>query len=197
MPRWLTRSLSERLERQKLPYYQIVNGPEPLDQRVSSEPHIVLQRDQGIGDTYGPPKGRGLPEAPNLMLRTVGMELLVFARSTERSGSSVDHEDQADDIVRQLLVALYHVFQQYEGPRWRPGPGRFLRKEEIDERRLQQWPGRIYRLPFSYDEAVRDEDYKGAGADTIEGGDFDVQTDTETLGAGGAELPSANTELPS
>jgi hypothetical protein len=124
------------------------------------------------------------------------MELLVFARSTARSGQTVDHEDQADAIVEQLLVALYHVFQQFDGPRWRPSPGRFLTKQEIEERRLQQWTGRIYRLPFAFDTTVKDENYKGVGLDTVAGGDFDIETDTETLGQGGTELPGASTELP-
>ena len=196
MPRWLTTALSDRLKVQKLPYYSVVDGPEPLDQRPGAEPHIVLQRDQGVGDTTGFPRGRGKSDARNLWLRTIGMELLVFARSTERSGQTVDHEDQADDIVAQLLAALYHVFQAYDGPRWRPGQGRFLTKEEIDERHLQTWTGRIYRLPFSFDTTIKDENFKGTGLATIDGGDIDYETETETTGAGGTELPSASTELP-
>lgn len=195
MPRWLTRALSTQLEEQKLPYYRIVDGPEPMDQRVTTSPHIVLQRDQATGDTIGPPKGRGKVDARNLFLETVGMELLIYARSPEKGATSVDHEDQADAIRRQLLVGLYHVFQSYDGPRWRLGVGRFLAKQEIEELRLQQWTGRIYRLPFSYDEAVKDTDYKGAGADTVEGGDFTFETETETEGAGGTELPCASTEV--
>jgi hypothetical protein len=196
MPRWLTRDLSARLKVQKLPYYSIVDGPQALDQRPGAEPHIVLQRDQGTGDTTGPPRGRGLAEARNLMLLSIGMELLIFARSTARTNQTVDHEDQSDDIRKQVLVALYHVFQGYDGVRWRVGPGRFLTKQEIDERHLQSWPGRIYRLPFSFDDTVKDENYKGSGLDTIDGGAIDYETETETLGQGGTELPSASTELP-
>jgi hypothetical protein len=156
----------------------------------------VLGPDERGGDTFGPASGLGKEEARNVATITIAMELLIFARSPDRSGTVVDHDDQARDIARQLVVGVAHVLTGYGINRWRFQPGRFLGKDEIDERKLTQWPGRIYRLGLSWDEAVRDEDYKGAGADTVDGGDVLFETTTETEGAGGNELPSASTEVP-
>jgi hypothetical protein len=196
MPRWLSDAVRAQLRRQKVPYYNIVDGPEPLEQRPQTEPHIVLQSDERTGDGFGPPRGLGTAAARNLAIFTIGMELLIFARSTARGATAVDHDDQARCLAKQLIVALQRSFEGFGNQRWRATQLRFLSREEVDERRLTQWPGRVYRIAFTFDDTVKDQDYKGAGADTIDGGDIDYQTDFETQGQGGNELPEAHTEAP-
>lgn len=195
MPRWLLNGLKVKLEEQKVPW-DLHPGPRALEQRADTSPHMVLQSDERTGDGFGPAKARGTPAARNLMLMTPGMELLVFARSRESGAVALDHEEQARDIARQLIAALYSVFAGYGGQRWRLQPGRFLTAAELEERHLTQWAGRVYRLGFSWDEAVTSANYKGDGADTVEGGDFAFDTTYETEGTGGNELPSACTEVP-
>jgi hypothetical protein len=156
----------------------------------------VLQSDDRGGDGFGPPRGRGKAEAPNIALYTVGMELLIFARSKSRGAVAIDHDDQARCLAKQLIVALQRSFEGFNNQRWRATVLRFLTKEELEERRLTQWAGRVYRIAFSYDDTATARDYQGEGADTIDGGDFDYQTDYETQGQGGTELPSAGTEAP-
>lgn len=196
MPRYLSDALRRELKRQKVPYYNVVDGPEPLDQRPQTEPHIVLQSDERTGDGFGPPKGLGTAAARNVALYTIGMELLIFARATVRGATTVDHDDQARCLAKQLIVALQRSFESFNNQRWRATMLRFLTKEELEERRLTQWPGRVYRIAFSFDDTVKDQDYKGEGADTIDGGDIDYETEYETTGQGGNELPSAGTETP-
>ncbi len=194
MPRWLSNDLRKQLELQKVPYYDIVDGPEALESRPQTRPHIVLQSDEQTGDVFSNAQGLGEEAARNMAMITIGMEALVFGRATK--GGVVDHDEQCRCVARQLVVALAHVLQGYGIASLKLQPGRFLSREQLEERRLTQWPGRVYRLGFSWDEAVRDTDYKGDGADTVDGGDVTYETDYETEGAGGAELPSASTEVP-
>jgi hypothetical protein len=194
MPRWLSERLRAQLKAQKLPYFDLKDGPVPMESRPQAQPHIELKSDDRTGDTFGPAAGRGPAEAQNLMLTTTAMEALIFGRCPKPAGV-VDHDDQCRAIRDQLIVALAHIFDSYGIIRWRLQPGRFLTREEIDERRLQSWPGRIYRLAFSWDEGIQDRDFKGDGAHTVDGGDVTYETETETQGPGGSELPGASTEV--
>jgi hypothetical protein len=194
MPRWLTKGLRAQLKAQALPY-KLVDGPTPLESRPETRPHIELLSDSRTGDGFGPAVGLGTEAERNLMLITIGMEALIFGRAPKPAGV-VDHDDQCRSIAKQLIVAITHVIADLYGIlRWRLQPGRFLSREELEERRLTGWPGRVYRLGFSWDEAIRDTDYKGEGASTVDAADITYETETETEGAGGHELPGAHTEV--
>jgi hypothetical protein len=186
--------LRAQLKAQKLPYFDIRDGPVPMESRPAAQPHIELLSDSRTGDTFGPARGLGTESERNLHKITIGMEALIFGRAA-KPAAIVDHDDQCRAIATQLIVGLTHVLAGKGEVIWRLQPGRFLTREELDERRLTGWPGRVYQLGFSWDEAITDTDYKGIGAPTVDSDDVTYETETEVEGPGGSELPSANTEV--
>jgi len=196
MPTYLSAALRTQLVTQRVPY-ELVDGPERLNQGPSVEPHVTLQRDP-TGDTWKPAISRVGNNPSYLMTRVIGMQLLIYMQARKASPSTLDHDDQTDSVVKQLAVALYHVFGHGFGTRveWRFKPSRFLTVAEIDELNLTRWPGRIYLLPFDFDDAILDKDAEGDALPTFEFATGDVVTTITTSGSGSAGgLPSATTEL--
>jgi hypothetical protein len=204
MPGYLTAALREQLKRQKVPHdlveqHRLQPGPR-------SECLIVLERDEA-GDGWAPPASRMQREnATLLMQRMIGMQLTIYAQSTEPNATTTDHEDEADRIIDQLGRALYYVLKVVlpdtlgvasTAPRF--GQSRFLTKEQIGELKLMSWPGRIYLMPFQLDWGIYDTDWLGALPPSVTIGPDDVPIET-TYDFGdapgpGKELPGADTEI--
>jgi hypothetical protein len=204
MPGYLTAALRQQLKLQKVPYELV--DEQRLESGPRSECLIVLQRDPA-GDGWAPPSGRLQRENARLIMqRMIGMQLTIYAQSTDPNAATVDHEDEADRIVDQLGRALYTVLKVVlpdtlgvasTAPRM--GQSRFLTKEQIGELKLMTWPGRIYVMPFQLDWGVYDTDWTGAPPPSIVVGPDDVPiTTTYDFGDApgpGKELPGADTEI--
>ena len=195
MPTWLSNAMRQRLEEQKVPYYQLRNGPEKADSLPSAEPHIVLMRDDAAGDSFISPPGTSAVNPSTFKVQQMGMELLVFARGAVRGASTLDHEDQGDCVVKQVLRALYHILRRR---RWEIRRGAYLTKAQVEELDYVGWPGRIYQLLFAINVALDDVDYQGDALEEFPVGQGGVTfgLDTEVDGGqGGKELPKATTEV--
>ena len=204
MPSYLTAALRAQLKAQKVPHdlveqHRLQPGPR-------SECLIVLERDPA-GDGWAPPSSHLQREnSVLLMQRTIGMQLTIYAQSTQPNATTTDHEDEADRIVDQLGRALYQVLKvtlpttlgvASTAPRF--GQSRFLTKEQIGELKLMSWPGRIYLMPFQLDWGVYDTDWLGALPPSVTIGPDDVPIET-TFEIGeepgpGKDLAAADTEI--
>jgi hypothetical protein len=195
MPTWLSVAMRRQLEEQRVPFFQVRDGPERMDNLPTAEPHIVLQRDDDSGDSFIRPIGTS-PVNPSVFLtQQVGMKLLVFARGAVAGASTLDHEDQGDCVVQQLLRALYKLLRDR---RWEVRRAGYLSKAQVDELDFGGWPGRIYQLLFVLNVTLDDVDYLGAALEEFEMGPDGVPIETETEvdgGQGGRQLPRAGTEL--
>jgi hypothetical protein len=195
MPTWLSKAMRERLREQRVPFYQLRDGPERMENLPTAEPHIVLQRDDNSGDAFIRPPGTSAVNPGTFRVQQIGMELLVFARGPVSGASTLDHEDQGDAVVHQLMRALYRILTRN---RWDVRRAGYLTKAQVAELGYGGWPGRIYQLLFTVNVGLTDVDYKGAALEEFEMGPggvpFELDTDVEG-GQGGRELPRATTEV--
>lgn len=159
MPTYLSNALRAQLKVQKVPY-DLLDGPERLQSGPRVQTQIVLERDP-VGDGWGPPRARLRNEnAVLIMQRTIRMRFTVYAQSTHANAAALDHEDETDKLVEQLGLALYHVVKAQLKLELRFGQSAFLTKEQIEQLRMIDWPGRIYVMPFEFDVGIYNLDWK-------------------------------------
>lgn len=193
MPTWLSTALRNRLKEQRVPFYQLRDGPEQTTNLPTAEPHIVLQRDDNSGDAFIRPPGTSAVNPSAFRVLQIGLECLVFARGAVAGSSTLDHEDAGDAVVHQIMRALYHTLTRR---RWEVRRAGYLSKAQVAELGYGGWPGRIYQLLFTINVALEDTDYQGAALEEFvmgpDGVPFEIETEVEG-GQGGRELPRATT----
>lgn len=195
MPTWLHNRLRDRLKEQRVPYYQLRDGPERMTNLPGAESHIVLQRDDESGDVFIRPIGTSPVNPSVFRTQQIGMEALIFARAAKSGASAMDHEDEGDALVCQVTRALYHIFTDR---RWEVRRAGYLSKARVEELAFGDWPGRIYQLLFTFNATLADRDYLGNALEEFEMGPGGVPFETELEidgGQGGRELPRATTEV--
>ncbi len=140
------------------------------------------------GDSVGGARAIG-GNPKRRMTRTIGCELHVYASSTVSGATRRDHEDRAQSIVGQALLALDDVLRGGESDAdgeyvdgtaytWRPGAGAFERAQGIAS-------GAHYVLAFTVDETIRDAPFAGTPLEEFTMGAASIASATNVYGSTG------------
>ena len=186
----ITSELRTELQGRGVPY-QVVYGPERVDQSVLARSHVVVQRDRQLGDSVDPaPAKHHNPHA--IFVRWIGAMVTVYARSLESGATVAEHERIADMVADQIMLSLRVIVARRKSAMRFAGVPKLLSRDELEARELLTWPGVVYELRLAVGRGVRDAAYDGEGAvEKAAGADFGVSTTLDTSAS-----PGANTDLP-
>lgn len=160
----------------------------PIEPARVGELRDVFVVQYADGDDTGAPHAIG-GNPKRRFSRAIGCELHVYATATTSGASRRDHEDRAQSLVGQALLALDDVLrggelddagEQIPGTsyQWAPGRGSF-------ERTPGASAGAHYVLPFTVHETVRDTPFAGTALDEFTMGATSIASRTNVYGSTG------------
>lgn len=146
----LTQSLITELSAFGCPI-PVIYGPERPGQRALGT-RIVIERDRSQVEGYKAPVSRPV-NAKMVMARDVKVQIRVYSQSTVEGAMVHDHEALADAIANAVVSILHRIVQEAK-QRVVWIDGRMLPASEIERDGLQTWPGVVYEIKLSVDDAV-------------------------------------------
>lgn len=187
----IARLVAAQLVEKKVPY-RVVYGPERgAGSLVDSR--IVFEHDRDGRDSFGGPVASHLnPKAK--MAHEVAVVCRIFAQSTKAGAMQHDHDELALQILDKVICALFSEVRGTLKGRFAISGGKFLSKEDLQLRGLEQWPAAAYELQLSVTRSVFDTDWTCAKAEeasigTGGTGTFSQTTQVHRLGSTVMESP--------
>jgi hypothetical protein len=169
----LAKAVAADLRSRKFPG-PCVYGPERFP-RGEFNHYAVFERARDAGDAITAPMGAKdrNPEVP--YMRHVSGRVTIYARSPKPGATTLDHEDECDDVCDGVISAMYRILKARRLP-LQIVESRLLTREDLRQetgdgddhsgQRSADWPGCAARIRFAVGTVIRDVTYTGAARPT-------------------------------